>query len=144
MDYQAPPAAALKNLTPTDSLRPPPTATNSETTVQNNVNVSREESLQRVLLLTSIRQIYGILMAFPKATLDERELSMHVREKSASREFYNSVRLQSLRRRIIGKLSNMAEDEPEHMESLELAKSYVLQGTNREDVLRIVKSVWRQ
>lgn len=138
MDYQASPSPALKNLTP------PATATNSDSTVQNNINLSREESLQRGLVLTFITQFYGILMAFPEATLDESQVSMLVPEKSTSREFYNSVRLQYSRRRIIGELSNMAEDKPEHMESLELAKSYVQQGMNREDVLRIVKSVWTQ
>lgn len=140
MDIQAPPTTALKNLTLTDSHSPP---TNSETTVQNNATyLSGEESLQRGLLVSMIRQFYGTLMAFPEATLDECQLGMHVPDKLASREFYNTVRLQYLRKRIIGELNDMAEDKPEHKESLELAKSYVLQGTNREDVLSIVKSVW--
>lgn len=126
-----------------DYQAPPTTVTYTDTTVQNNINPSREESSRRALLLFIVRQFYAILVAFPGATLDERQLSMHVPEKIESRDFINSVRLQHIHKRIIEELSNMAEDKPEHMESLELAKSYVQQGTNREDVLSIVKSVWR-
>ncbi|KAK1355693.1 hypothetical protein POM88_048949 [Heracleum sosnowskyi] len=138
MDYQAPPTPALTQIE--SSLTPP---TNSERTMQNSINLSLEESSQRVLLLSIIRQFYGILMAFPGATLDQSEFIMHVPDKSESRDYFNSVRLQSKQRRIIDELSNMEKDYPEHMESLELAKSYVEQGTNREDVLSIVESVWR-
>lgn len=142
MDDQASPTSALENLSQTDSSLTPPR--NTETTAQSNVNLSREELSRRARLLFSIRQFYAIRVAFPGATFDEHVIrSMHVPENMGRRDFINSVRLHWIRKSIISELSNMAEDAPEHMESLELAKSYVQQATNREDVLSIVKSVWR-
>lgn len=142
MDYQASPTSALENLSQTDSSLTRPR--NTETTAQSNVNLSREELSRRARLHFSIRQFYAIRVAFPGASFDEHLLgSLHAPENMGRRDFINSIRLQCIRKNIISELSSMAEDAPEHMESLELAKSYVQQATNREDVLSIVKSVWR-
>lgn len=171
MDFLTPPTAAFENLTITESLSPPTTslenltisgrdAEKNKPRKQKHIKPSREELFRLAHLTTLITRWYGLLKTcqscIPHETntspgpsnnivsADERinKFRLQCSKRLSNRVNFISFRLIFIGRRITHKLSIMAEDKPEHREKLLLAKSYVQQRKNKEEVLSIIKSLY--
>lgn len=137
MDHPTPPTAALENLTITDS--PSPT-----TSLKPRVPLSQEESCRRVHLNNLLRQLYGpsktccsSMLANPPPSNDPSIEIVRLQDFERVRRSLNCPR-----KKLSRLLRDMAKSKPEHREKLLLANLYIQQRKNKEEVLRIISSLY--